>query len=70
MVKCPYCKEEIDGWAIEYGGPPYDSGYGEDVYGDGTYWDEFHCECPHCGKEFRWFENYVRVEDDAFRMDD
>ena len=64
MIKCPYCKEEIEGCPHEYGD------YHENHYGYDVYWDEFRCECPHCGKEFRWFENYVRVEDDALRMDE
>ena len=63
-MKCPYCGKEIDGWAGDYG-ELHDSGYGCD-----TYWDEYCCKCPECGKEFRWFENYVRVEDDAMRMDE
>lgn len=64
MVKCPYCQAELDDWPTDYGN------YEDCGYGDRTYWEEFRCECPECGKEFRWFENYVRVEDDALRMDE
>lgn len=64
MVKCPYCKVELGDDPTEYGE------YYENRYGCDTYWDEYRCECPECGEEFRWFENYVRVEDDALRMDE
>lgn len=63
-MKCPYCNAELNGGPNDYGE------FHESCHGDVTYWDEYRCKCPECGEEFRWFENYVRVEDDALRMDE
>lgn len=63
-MRCPYCEKELDGYAADFG-EYHESGYSCD-----SFWDEYRCECPECGKEFRWFENYVRTEDDAWKMDE
>lgn len=64
-MKCPYCGKEmelftdVDGEFVERG------------YGDrGSTWDEYLCECPECGEEFRAFEDFKFVGQSAMRMDE
>lgn len=61
MIECPYCDKEVNDDCREW----KESGY--DV---GSYWDKYIAECPHCGKQFSWYENYVRIEDDTERMEE
>lgn len=63
-MKCPYCEKFIEESVCDIGE------YHENGYDCDAYWDEYRCECPCCGKTFRWFENYIRVEDDCLRMED
>ncbi|MBR4845067.1 MAG: hypothetical protein IKU98_01460 [Bacteroidaceae bacterium] len=63
-MKCPYCNKNLDVSVNEIG-DYYDSGYGVN-----RYYDEYHCECPFCGKMFKWYENYRRIEADCRKMED
>ena len=63
-MKCPYCGFEmelftdVDGEFIERG------------YEGDSAWDEYRCECPNCGKEFRAFEDYRYVGQSAMRIEE
>ena len=57
MNCCPYCNAELSGDPRDYG-EYHNYIYSHDLH----YWDEYRCNCPECGKEFRWFENYVFTE--------
>ena len=62
-MRCPYCREFIEE-SVRDIGEYFDSGYVDDLY-----YDEFHCNCPHCTRMFIWCENYTRIGDDCSKMD-
>ena len=64
-MNCPYCKAEIRMY-IDNDPVFVDRGYGY----DGTCWDEYRCDCPKCGKEFSWFEDYTYVGQSSMKMED
>ena len=63
-MNCPYCNAELEGWPSEYG-EYHGNGYGND-----SYWEEFHCDCPNCGKTFRAFEDYIYIGQSWMRLED
>lgn len=56
-MKCPYCKAELGGDPTEHGE------FLENNFECDTYWDEYRCECPKCGEEFRWIKEYEFVKE-------
>ena len=55
-MNCPYCNAKLSDDPRDY----------EEYHGyvcsiNLHYWDEYRYDCPKCGKEFRWFENYVSI---------
>ena len=62
---CPYCKAEFELFT------DVDAVFKERGYGlDGECWDEYRCECPECGKEFRAFEDYIYTGQSSMKMED
>ena len=66
-MRRPYCGENLGDypWAHTIVCTDTDS-----MSSVGEIYEYFDCECPECGKMFRWFENYVRVKDTVRRMEE
>lgn len=67
MAECPYCNKELDTVAScgEFVKRDYDHDFVVCIA-----YDEYKCECPHCGKTFRGFENYEYTGESTMRMDE
>ena len=64
-MKCPYCGEELTE-DVYYNGVFQKQGCDD----EGVYlWDEYLCKCSECGKEFYWYENYMKIEPTVYRME-
>ena len=64
-MNCPYCDVEFELFTEA------EAVFVESDYGfDGECWDEYHCDCPKCGKTFRAFENYIYTGQSAMKMEE